>query len=282
MDEFKTFYFNITPITRYYITALFITAIIATYLKSLQIVIYYIYLDYKLVFYFFQIWRLFTNIFFIGGFSTSFLFFVIMMYMHIQQVEKSAIVTRVYATFIMMIIYLLIFLNIINLISFKVFGFPPGFTLAQQLLLAFIYVDSKREPQKMLNLYFVPVKNAFYPYALIIFNIVSGGGIYDNIIGIIAGNIYYVMVDVLPVTKNLKILKTPKFLVDLLEKYYYSRLPYDNLNTHNDNNQGNDGQFGFGNSGVMNRGRGNDNDNNNNTNNRGGFRAFGGRGHVVG
>ena len=281
MDEFKTFYFNITPITRYYITALFITAIIATYLKSLQIVIYYIYLDYKLVFYFFQIWRLFTNIFFIGGFSTSFLFFVIMMYMHIQQVEKSAIVTRVYATFIMMIIYLLIFLNIINLISFKVFGFPPGFTLAQQLLLAFIYVDSKREPQKMLNLYFVPVKNAFYPYALIIFNIVSGGGIYDNIIGIIAGNIYYVMVDVLPVTKNLKILKTPKFLVDLLEKYYYSRLPYDNLNTHNDNNQGNDGQFGFGNSGVMNRGRGIDN-NNNNTNNRGGFRAFGGRGHVVG
>lgn len=282
MDEFKTFYFNITPITRYYITALFITAIIATYLKSLQIVIYYIYLDYKLVFYFFQIWRLFTNIFFIGGFSTSFLFFVVMMYMHIQQVEKSAIVTRVYATFIMMIIYLLIFLNIINLISFKVFGFPPGFTLAQQLLLAFIYVDSKREPQKMLNLYFVPVKNAFYPYALIIFNIVSGGGIYDNIIGIIAGNIYYVMVDVLPVTKNLKILKTPKFLVDLLEKYYYSRLPYDNLNTHNDNNQGNDGQFGFGNSGVMNRGRGNDNNNNNNTNNRGGFRAFGGRGHVVG
>lgn len=282
MDDFKTFYFNITPITRYYITILFVTAIIATYLKSLQIVIYYIYLDYKLVFYFFQIWRLFTNIFFIGGFSTSFLFFVIMMYMHIQQVEKSAIVTRVYATFIMMIIYLLIFLNIINLISFKVFGFPPGFTLAQQLLLAFIYVDSKREPQKMLNLYFVPVKNAFYPYALIIFNIVSGGGIYDNIIGIIAGNIYYVMVDVLPVTKNLKILKTPKFLVDLLEKYYYSRLPYDNLNTHNDNNQGNDGQFGFGNSGVMNRGRGNDNNNNNNTNNRGGFRAFGGRGHVVG
>ena len=282
MDEFKTFYFNITPITRYYITILFVTAIIATYLKSLQIVIYYIYLDYKLVFYFFQIWRLFTNIFFIGGFSTSFLFFVVMMYMHIQQVEKSAIVTRVYATFIMMIIYLLIFLNIINLISFKVFGFPPGFTLAQQLLLAFIYVDSKREPQKMLNLYFVPVKNAFYPYALIIFNIVSGGGIYDNIIGIIAGNIYYVMVDVLPVTKNLKILKTPKFLVDLLEKYYYSRLPYDNLNTHNDNNQGNDGQFGFGNSGVMNRGRGNDNNNNNNTNNRGGFRAFGGRGHVVG
>ena len=281
MDEFKTFYFNITPITRYYITILFVTAIIATYLKSLQIVIYYIYLDYKLVFYFFQIWRLFTNIFFIGGFSTSFLFFVVMMYMHIQQVEKSAIVTRVYATFIMMIIYLLIFLNIINLISFKVFGFPPGFTLAQQLLLAFIYVDSKREPQKMLNLYFVPVKNAFYPYALIIFNIVSGGGIYDNIIGIIAGNIYYVMVDVLPVTKNLKILKTPKFLVDLLEKYYYSRLPYDNLNTHNDNNQGNDGQFGFGNSGVMNRGRGNDN-NNNNTNNRGGFRAFGGRGHIVG
>ena len=279
MDDLKTFYFKITPISRYYITILFITAIIATYMKPLQIVIYYIFLDYKLVFNYFQIWRLFTNVLFIGGFSTSFLFFNVMMYMHIQNVEKTAIVTRVYATFVMMIVYLLIFLNIINLISLKIFGFEPGFTLAQQLLLAFIYVDSKREPQKMLNLYFIPVKNAFYPYALIIFNIVSGGGIYDNIIGIIAGNIYYFLVGVLPVTKNLKILKTPKFLVDLFEKYYYSRLPYENLNTHNDNNQGNNGQFGFGNSGVMNRGRGNDNNNNAN---RGGFRAFGGRGHVVG
>ncbi len=278
MDEFKIFYFRIPPITRYYLTCVFITATIATYFKQLQIIIYYIFLDYELVFKNFQIWRLFTNVLFVGGFSTSFLFFLVMIYMRFKEVEQNAIVLRVYAKFIMMLFYLLSFLNIINIFSYRIFGFKPGFTLAQQLLLAFIYIDSKREPQKMINLYFLPIKNALYPYALIVFNIVSGAGIHDNIIGIIAGNIYYFLTDVLPVQKNLNILKTPKFLVDLLEKYYYSRITYENVNTGNDNQGGNNGNFGFGNSGVMNRG----NNNNNNNTNRNGFRAFGGRGHVVG
>ena len=277
MDEFKTFYFRIPPITRYYLTCVFITATIATYIKPLQMIIYYIFLDYQLVLNNFQIWRLFTNILFVGGFSTSFLFFLIMIYMRFKEVEQNSIVLRVYAKFIMMLFYLLLFLNIINICSYKIFDIKPGFTLAQQLLLAFIYIDSKREPQKTINLYFLPIKNALYPYALIVFNIVSGAGIYDNIIGIIAGNIYYFLVDVLPVQKNINILKTPKFLVDLLEKYYYSRLTFDNINGGNNNQGGNNGNFGFGNSGVMNRG----NNNNNNTN-RNGFRPFGGRGHVVG
>ena len=275
MDEFKTFYFRIPPITRYYLTCVFITATIATYIKPLQMVIYYIFLDYQLALNNFQIWRLFTNILFVGGFSTSFLFFLIMIYMRFKEVEQNAIILRVYAKFIMMLFYLLLFLNIINICSYKIFDIKPGFTLAQQLLLAFIYIDSKREPQKTINLYFLPIKNALYPYALIVFNIVSGAGIYDNIIGIIAGNIYYFLVDVLPVQKNINILKTPKFLVDLLEKYYYSRLTFDNINGGNNNQGGNNGNFGFGNSGTMNRG------NNNNTN-RNGFRPFGGRGHVVG
>ena len=278
MDEFKSFYFRIPPITRYYLTCVFITATIATYIKPLQMIIYYIFLDYQLVFNYYQIWRLFTNILFVGGFSSSFLFFLIMIYLRFKEVEQNSIVLRVYAKFIMMLFYLLLFLNIINICSYKIFDIKPGFTLAQQLLLAFIYIDSKREPQKTINLYFLPIKNALYPYALIVFNIVSGQGIYDNIVGIIAGNVYYFLEDVLPVQKNIKILKTPKFLVDLLEKYYYSRLTFDNINGGNNNQGGNNGNFGFGNSGVMNRG----NNNNNNNTNRNGFRAFGGRGHVVG
>ena len=277
MNEFNDFYFKIPPITRYYLSGVFITALIATYFKPLQMIIYYIFLDYDLVFKSFQFWRLFTNVLFVGAFSTSFLMFIIMIYMHFKNVEQNAIVLRVYAKFIMMLVYLLLFLNLFNIIAYKIFGFKPGFTLAQQLLLAFIYIDSKREPQKTINLYFLPIKNALYPYALIIFNIVSGAGIYDNVIGIIAGNVYYFFTDVLPIQKNINVLKTPKFLVDLLEKYYYSRLTNDNANTGNDNQGGNNGQFGFGNSGAMNRGRGN----NNNTNNNG-FRAFAGRGHVVG
>ena len=279
MDDLKTFYFQMPPITRYYLTSIFITATIATYFKSLQILIYYIFLDYELALKSFQIWRLFTNVFFIGGFSTSFLFFVVIIYMNFKNQEQTVITLRAYATFIMMIVYLLIFLNIINIFSSKIFGFKVGFTLAQQLILSFIYINSKREPQKIVTLYFFRMKNCYFPYALILLNIVSGGGIYDNIIGIIAGNAYYVLADVLPVSKNLKLLKTPKFLVDLLEKYYYSRIRDEPINNNNNNDNGNNGgEFGFGNSGVMNRGRGGGN----NTNTNRGFTAFGGRGYTVG
>jgi Derlin-2/3 len=274
MDDFKTLYFKVPPITRYFLTSLFITAIIATYFKSLQIIIYYIFLDYDLIFKQFQIWRLFTNLFFIGGFSTSFLFFVVMVYMNFKAQEESSILLRAYAQFIMMLVYLLLFLNAINIISYKIFSIKPGFTLASQLILSLIYINSKREPQKQVTLYFFRMQNCYFPYALILLNIVSGGGIYDNIVGIIAGNIYFVLKDVLPMSKNLNILKTPKFLVDSLEKYYYSRLPRDEPNNNNNNNNGG---TGFGNSGVMNRGRAGGN---NNTNR--GFTPFGGRGYTVG
>ena len=279
MDDFKSFYFQLPPMTRYYLTSVFATATIATYIKPLQILVYYIFLDYDLAFKKFQFWRLFTNVLFIGGFSSTFLFFVVMVYLNLKSAEQNAIVLRAYAVFVMMIVYLLIFLNVVNILSSKIFGFKAGFTLAQQLFLALIYISSKREPQKIVTLYFFRMKNAFFPYALILLNIVSGGGIYDNIIGIIVGNIYFVLKDVLPESKGLDILKTPKFLVDLLEKYYYSRLPRDEPNNAGGNNNNNAGGFGFGNSGVMNRGS-REGGNNNNTNR--GFTAFGGRGYTVG
>ena len=275
MDDLRTLYFQIPPITRYYLTSLFITATIATYIKSLAFIIYAIFLDYNLIIKKFHIWRLFTNVLFFGGFSPQFLFFVIMVYFHFKSQERTSIILRSYATFIMMLIYLLIFINIINIIATKMFGFNAGFTLGPQLILSLIYIDSKREPQKIVSLYFFRMQNCYFPYALILLNIVSGGGIYDNIIGIIAGNLYYTLKDVLPVSKNINILKTPKLLVDLIEKYYYSRLPNDD--TNNNNNENNNG-FGFGNSGVMNRGRGG----NNNNNASRGFTAFGGRGYTVG
>ncbi len=281
MNEFKDFFFKIPPITRYFLTSLFATATIATYINSLNKIIYFIFLDYDLIIKQFQIWRLFTNVMFIGGFSTPFLFFIIMVYMHVKSMEQTAIVLRAYAVFIMMLIYILLFLNVFNLFAYKIFKFKTGFTLASQLVLALIYINSKREPQKLITLYFVRMKNCYFPYALIVLNIVTGGGIYDNIMGIIAGNVYFLLKDVLPESKvHLDILKTPKFLVDLCEKYYYSRLPREDQNNNgNTNNGNNNGQFGFGNSGVMNRGTRN---NNNNNTNRGGFTAFGGRGYTVG
>lgn len=291
MDDLRTFYFKIPLITRYTLTAIFGMATIATYISYLKFIIYFIFLDYNLALKKFQIWRLFTNVFYIGPFSSQFLFFMVMSYFNLAPLEKEAIATRTYATFIMMIFYLLSFLNIVNFSALKLFGYNSPFTLSFQLLLSLIYIGSKREPQKIVTLYFFRMKNCYLPFALIIMNIISGGGIYDNIVGIIVGNTYYVLEDVLPVNKNIRLLQTPKFLVDFLEKYYYSRhaVVFDNDggNHRDDNNRrggggggDNGGNYGFGT--VLNRGGEYNRRGNNNGGNNRGFTAFGGRGTTIG
>ena len=270
--QLKDYYFKIPPITRYYLTILFITAAIATYIPFLTFIIRYIILNYELVFKYCQFWRLFTNILFISPFSPQLISFFIMVYISCKSLEQNSIRHRRYAQFIMMIIYMLIILNIVDLIAYLVFKIAVSFTLCHQLILSFVYVDSKREPQKnVLFMYIFKIKNCYYPYALIVLNIVSGGSIYDNIIGIIVGNIYFVLKDVLPLNKNIDLLKTPKFLVDYLEKNFYG---YIRLDDDDNGENGNQPRYEF-----VNRGG---NANNPNNNQRRGFTPFGGRGYVVG
>lgn len=232
-------------------------------------------LNYSLAFKSLQIWRLVTNVAFIGGFSPNFLFFVLMLFGVIKGAESNAIALRRYAEFFAMIGYLIIILHIVNLGGLLLFGFQPPLSLAHELLYAMIYIDSKREPLKEVMLYFLRVKNSLVPYALVLMSILTGGSIVENIKGIIAGNIYYLLKDVLPVNKGIDILITPKFLVDLCEKYYYQKLPSVEANMSGD---GGRGEFRFGTGGVINRGR----ERGNNNAAGGGFSAFQGRGTTVG
>ena len=63
MDDFKTFYFKIPPLTRYYLTIVFIVAIITTYFKNLHYILYYILLDYDLILKSFQMTKYSVMIF---------------------------------------------------------------------------------------------------------------------------------------------------------------------------------------------------------------------------
>ena len=72
--EAKELYFSQPPLTRYYLTIIFIISFMITYMKHVVFPSYLI-LDYTLIFQKYQIWRLFTNLFVIGQFSMGFLFF---------------------------------------------------------------------------------------------------------------------------------------------------------------------------------------------------------------
>ena len=271
----KQLYFSLPPLTRYYLTIIFLLAFNLTYMPQFLIVQHLI-LDYNKIFHKLQIWRLFTNLLIIGPFSTGFLFFCFFFYSNVRSLEIQAIKLRRYAEFIMMLFYITLSLNLINIITTYYFGFRSNFTLAHQLLYALVYIDSKREPQKNVMIYFITIKNCYVPYAFLLFSLITGGSIIENIIGIVAGHIYFFFKEIAPIQNGIDLLKTPKFLVDLSEKYITD--PEDNVNNNMNQQRGNNYYSGYGFSGVINRGNRNNNNNNNNT----GFRAFQGHGTQLG
>ena len=272
--EAKELYFSQPPLTRYYLTIVLIMSFLITYMKQVPLPSYLI-LNYTLIFKQFQIWRLFTNFFIIGQFSMGFLFFCFFFYSNVRTLEIQALKFRRYAEFLMMIFYIIIALNLINIITSYYFGLKENFTLAHQLLYALVYIDSKREPQKNVMIYFFVVKNCYVPYAFLLFSLITGGSIIENIIGIVAGHIYFFFKEIAPIHNGIDLLKTPKFLVDLSEKYITD--PEDIVNNNMNQQRGNNYYSGYGFSGVINRGNRNNN-NNNNT----GFRAFQGHGTQLG
>ena len=98
----------------------------------------------------------------------------------------------------------------------------PKFGLCFELLFSMIYIESKRDPEKMTMVWFIVVKSkycfiylfldAYLPFVLLGFSVVTGGDIVGDIVGIAAGHLYYYIKDLAPINHQLDILKTPQFL----------------------------------------------------------------------
>ena len=159
-SDLKTLYFNVPPVTRYYLTGVFAMAFILTYIKTPYI--FYLFLDYDLVFKKIQIWRLVTNVIIVGKFSFNFLFFLIFSHSVIGGLEKKYIESKRYAEFIMILIYNGLFLHLVKIIGYYCFGFNPGFSICHELLFALLYLDSKRDPEKLVSLYGLVLKSKKY------------------------------------------------------------------------------------------------------------------------
>ena len=142
---------KIPPFTRYYLGGVVLISFLLTY--PIIEIIPYILLDYSKAVFSLQIWRLFTNFLVIGKFSFSFLFFLLLMYQQLDVLEKKAISIKKYSEFAMMLFYMISILLLINLVlQYKVY-------LSMELLFAIIYIDSKRDPDKMVKLWGFTMKS---------------------------------------------------------------------------------------------------------------------------
>lgn len=141
MQEFQNIFYQLPPFSRSYLTLVFILTALVTYFPFLNVE--YFLLDANKVIYELQIWRIFSNAIFVGFFSSSFVFFMLLSSFLLVRLEKAAINEKKYPNFVMMIFYIWLFLQL------SVFVYQYTYFTSVELIFALTYIDSKREPERM-------------------------------------------------------------------------------------------------------------------------------------
>ncbi|OAF70857.1 Degradation in endoplasmic reticulum protein 3 [Intoshia linei] len=207
MQELYEDYRNIPPFTRYYTSSCFIM----TLLTHFELVTpYQIYLNFPLIIKNFQIWRLFTNIFYFGPFGINFIFNIIFVYRHSRMLEEETFMNET-PNFLLFIVTTFIIITILGVLSNLIF-------LSHSLMMVFVYLWSRRKPNVLINMMGLFTFRAPYlPWVLVSISfLLMGESLWTDLIGIFAGHVYFYFKDVFPTQSGIDIFVMPKFI----EKYF--------------------------------------------------------------
>ncbi|XP_057415530.1 derlin-1 [Lotus japonicus] len=211
MSSPAEWYNTLPPISKAYGTAC-LAATAAYQLGLYQPV--HIALLYPQVFYGFQVWRLFTNFFFLGPFSINFGIRLLMIARYGVQLEKGPFDRRT-ADFLWMMIFGGFALLVLSAIPFLWTPF-----LAISVVFMLLYIWSREFPIAQINIYGLVSLKAFYlPWAMLALDVIFGSPIIPDLLGIIAGHLYYFLTVLHPLAGGKNILKTPMWVHKLVARW---------------------------------------------------------------
>ncbi|CAM8892618.1 unnamed protein product [Rhodiola kirilowii] len=169
---------------------------------------------YNEVFSHFQVWRLVTSFFFLGNFSINFGIRLLMILRYGVQLEKGPFERRT-ADFLWMMIFGGLTLLVLAAIPFLWTPF-----LGTSLVFMLVYVWSREFPNAQINLYGLVALKAFYlPWALLAIDVIFGANILPDLLGIVAGHLYYFLTVLYPLAGGKNILKTPLWVHRIVQRY---------------------------------------------------------------
>jgi len=175
--------------------------------------------DYRAVKNGFEIWRLVTPFCILGKFSFP---TAISMYMMVQYSKRHEMSpyntgggsgTADYATTIIFGMALML------VVSVSVY---PMVVMCQHLVYMTLYLWSKRDATQDVSIYGFPVKAVQLPFAYLGITVVMGNDPMPIIVGIVAGHLYYFLVEVIPAMYGRDVIHTPGFLVDFFGPGQYA------------------------------------------------------------
>jgi len=239
--EFESFVQNMPKFTKYYMASILFFAILASFkiLSPGWLVLIFEYAITK-----FQIWRFITSYIFAGTFGFPFLMRLIFTYFGCSKLE------RLYSNRIADFFWLLFVVALLNLGISVIFD--EHVLLSRQFAFSLLYIWCKKEPFERVNFLFgFVVKSAYLPWAIIIYSVLIGDGVYKELIGVAAGHAFIFVKDLLPNNPKyrLDLFRTPKFVEKLVEKYY-PRPPNNNFGGQPQQPPQNQGPRLFGGRGV--------------------------------
>ncbi|XP_012076839.1 derlin-1 isoform X2 [Jatropha curcas] len=207
----QRYYNSLPPISKVYGT-LCLLFTVAIQLGVFDL--FHIALIYKLALTRFQVWRLITNFFFLGKFSINFGIRLLMIARYGVQLEKGPFDRRT-ADFLWMMIFGA--LSMLVLAAIPLFYTP---FLGISLVFMLVYVWSREFPNAQINIYGLVTLKAFYlPWAMLALDVIFGSHIMPDLLGIIAGHLYYFLTVLHPLATGKTLLKTPRWVHKLVARY---------------------------------------------------------------
>ncbi|GAB4852682.1 ER-associated protein degradation protein [Ancistrocladus abbreviatus] len=162
----------------------------------------------------FQIWRLFTNFFFLGGFSINFGIRLLMIARYGVQLEQGPFDRRT-ADFLWMIIFGSLSLLVLSAIPMLWSPF-----LGISLVFMLMYVWSREFPNAQINIYGLFTLKGFYlPWVMLGLDVIFGSPLLPNLLGIVAGHLFYFLTVLHPLAGGKNVLKTPRWVQKLVSRW---------------------------------------------------------------
>ncbi|KAH0979241.1 hypothetical protein GBA52_006418 [Prunus armeniaca] len=198
------YYRSLPPVSKTYGVACFMTAA-ALYLQLYNP--WNIALDYGLVIKRFQVWRLITSFFFLGPFSFPFAFRLIIIARYGVGLERGPFDKRT-ADYVWMLVFGAISLLVMAVVPYLLSPF-----MGPSVVFMIVYVWSREFPNARINIYGL----GFYlPWALLGLDLIFGDPLKPDILGMVAGHLYYFLTVLHPLAGGKLMLKTPLWVHKLV------------------------------------------------------------------
>lgn len=208
----EQWYKNLPILTRIGLTTIFATTVLVQ-LEILNPSL--IFLNWPMIINKLQVWRLLTPVCFFGQFSFQFLFQMYFFSSFSSKLEQNEIFNQP-GDYLFFLIVQTLMLDTISLVLAWPNGFPM---LGPSLVFAILYYWSRREPYAMLSFFSFSIKGYQFPFCLIFFQLLIGGNIWMDLLGLASGHVYYFLKEVVPQEYGHTLIKTPSFLHTLMAPY---------------------------------------------------------------